>query len=278
MALLTMDDIMAKVSRLPAMPQIVTRILETLNDENANIESLTDMVASDPAVAVRLLAASNSGLFGGHRVSSLRQAMILLGVGRVRQITVATAVIDRFRVSLPFDSRRLWRHSIAVGICAQDIARFADIDPEVAYMAGLLHDIGQLLMFVCDPLAYAEVMRESATGDRSIVDYERARFGMDHAKVGGELAKRWNLPYEIIDAISSHHDICADRSEAELSDVVSVAEALAHALDLGETGTNRVPTLCELASARLGIDWREFADHFPAIEARFDGAVMTLGL
>lgn len=278
MALLTMDDIMAKVSLLPAMPQIVTRILNTLNDENANIESLTETVASDPAVAVRLLAASNSGLFGGHRISSLRQAMILLGVGRVRQITVATAVIDRFRVSLPFDSRRLWRHSIAVGICAQDIARFADINPETAYMAGLLHDIGQLLMFVTDPIVYAEVMHECISGERSMVEYERARFGVDHAKVGGELARRWNLPFEIIDAISSHHDICADRSEAELSDVVSVSEALAHALDLGETNGNRVPSLCELSCARLGIDWREFADHFPAIEARFDGAVMTLGL
>jgi putative nucleotidyltransferase with HDIG domain len=278
MAKLSIDDVMAKVTALPALPQIVNRILESLNDENANIDSLSDIVAGDPAVSVRLLAAANSGIFGGHKVASLRQAMMLLGIGRVRQITVATAIIDRYSAPPPFDSRRMWRHSLAVAICAQDLARFAGADPETAYMAGLLHDIGQLLLFVTDSVGYVEVLRATASGERDIVSCERELFGIDHAVVGRELARRWNLPETIATAIGGHHEIGADSPETELADVVHVAEGLSHALDLGAVEENRVPAVCDLACARLGVDWGEFADHFPAIEARFDGALLTLGL
>ena len=278
MAHLTMDDVMSKVSALPALPQIVNRILESLNDDNANIESLAEIVAGDPAISARLLAAANSGIFGGHPISSLRQALMLLGIGRVRQVTVATAIIERFNTPMPFDSRRLWRHSLAVAICAQEVARHAELDVETAYMAGLLHDIGQLLLFVTDPYAYGDVLRDFNHGDRSIIDFETERFGLDHAQVGRVLALRWNLPVEICDAIGGHHKIGDSCPETELSDVVHVAEALAHALDLGEAEHNRVPGVCEMSCARMGIDWREFSANFPALEARFDGALLTLGL
>ena len=79
---LGMDDVMAKVPALPALPQIVKHILDSLANENVDLDSLGSVIASDPAVAVRLLAAANTGMFGGHKVSSLRQAMMLLGIGR----------------------------------------------------------------------------------------------------------------------------------------------------------------------------------------------------
>ena len=145
-------------------------------------------------------------------------------------------------------------------------------------MAGLLHDVGQLLMFVTDPMGYSEALRECGHGDRSIIDYEQERFGIDHAIVGRELAQRWNLPHEIVVAIGGHHAIGETCPETELADVVHTAEALAHALDLGEVEKNRVPDVCDMSCARMGIDWSEFMTHFPAIEARFDGALLTLGL
>lgn len=278
MGTLTINDVMARVTALPALPQIVNRILESLNDERANIESLSEIVAGDPAVSVRLLAAANSGVFGGHKIASLRQAMMLLGIGRVRQITVATAIIERFHTPLPFDSRRLWRHSVAVALCAQEIAINAGLDAETAYMAGLLHDIGQLLLFVTDPYGYADVLRELGSGDEAIVSCEREHFGLDHAEVGRELAARWNLPSAIALAIGGHHDLGNECPPTALVDVVHVAEALAHALDLGRVENNRVPELCDLACARMGIEWRDFLPRFAVLEARYEGALLTLGL
>ena len=274
---LGMDDVMAKVPALPALPQIVKHILDSLANENVDLDSLGSVIASDPAVAVRLLAAANTGMFGGHKVSSLHQAMMLLGIGRVKQITLATAIIDRFKAPLPFDVSYLWRHSLAVAVCAQDIARHADVDPEVAYIAGLLHDIGQLLIFAADPYGYAEIfsLRE---GGGSLAALENEHLGLNHADVGGELARRWNLPDDIVEAISRHHTLDADPPASELADVVHVAAALAHALDLDGSTNNIVPPLSDFSAARLGIDWDQFASHFPLIEARYDGALLTLGL
>ena len=101
---------------------------------------------------------------------------------------------------------------------------------------------------------------------------------MNHAQVGGELARRWNLPEDISEAISRHHGIDSEPPTSELADVVHVAAALAHALDLDGSTKNIVPPLCDFAAARLGIDWDQFAAHFPLIEARYDGALLTLGL
>jgi putative nucleotidyltransferase with HDIG domain len=277
-ARLSMDDVMAKVPALPALPQLVRHILDSLANERVDLDSLGNTIASDPAIAVRLLAAANSGIFGGQKVSSLRQAMMLLGIGRVKQITLATAIIDRYRAPMPFDVTYLWRHSVAVAICAQDIARHVGIDAEVAYIAGLLHDIGQLLLFAADPVGYGEVLTQRATLDQPLADIEDRLIGLNHAQVGGELARRWNLPADIVEAIARHHHVGDDSPANALADVVHVATVLSHALDLGNYQNNAVPPVSALAVARLGIEWADYADHFPLIEARYDGALLTLGL
>jgi putative nucleotidyltransferase with HDIG domain len=275
----TIEQVLASASSLPALPQIVTRILEMLGDEDANAETLSKHIVSDPAVVVRLLGAANAGALGasGH-VDSVRQAIMLLGIGRVRDITLATAVIDRFKARPPFDAQRLWLHSVGVAVCAQEVARHAGLDVDVAYTAGLLHDVGQLLLFAFDPTAYACVLQIRAERDIDIVDAEREYLGVDHAHVGGELARLWKLPEVVADAIAGHHASEESEPENEMADAVHVAEVLAHALDLGGGPNSRVPNLSDLSCARMGIDWRQLASKFPLIEARFASARITLGL
>ncbi len=282
MATMTMTQVMAQADRLPAMPQIVLRILDDLADDNANVESLSEHIANDPAVVARLLAAANSASVShGKQVTSVRQAMLMLGVKRVRNIVTSTAVIDRYAKAPGFDSQRLWRHSVGVAICAQHIAEQGGLNPDIAYIAGLLHDIGQLLLIAVDPGAYGEVIRLRAERDMEIFEAEREVLGLEHAAVGGELARIWQLPADVADAIADHqaNDDCPPATE--MGDAVHIAEVLSHALELGiEPGLNdviRVPALSELACARMGIDWDEFAEHFPQIEARFDCARLTLG-
>lgn len=275
----TLEQVLARADALPALPDIVARILEMLGDESASAEALGHHIVSDPAVVARLLAAANAGAVGASgRVDSVRQAIMLLGVGRVREITLATAIIDRFRAPSPFDAHRLWLHSVGVAVCAQDVARDAGLDADVAYTAGLLHDIGQLLLFVFDPVAYGDTLRLRAERDIDIVEAERECLGVDHAHVGGELARLWKLPEVVADAIATHHVLDDDGPENEMADAVHVGEVLAHALDLGGGIDARVPNLSDLSCARMGIDWRRFAEHFPRIEARFAGARIALGL
>jgi putative nucleotidyltransferase with HDIG domain len=275
----TLEQVLARADALPALPQIVARILDMLGDEETNAEMLSKHILSDPAVVARLLAAANAGAIGASgKVDSVRQAIMLLGVSRVREITLATAIIDRFSPAPPFDARRLWLHSVGVAVCAQEVARSAELDVDVAYTAGLLHDIGQLLLFAFDPAAYAGALHLRAERDIDIVDAEREYLGVDHAHVGGELARLWKLPEAVADAISAHHVSAGSEPENEMADAVHVAEVLSHALNLGGGVDVRVPNLSDLSCARMGVDWRQFARKFPLIEARFVGARISLGL
>ena len=275
----TLDQILARAHSLPALPQIVLRIMETLGDEGANSDTLADYIGGDPSVAARVLAAANAGSMGtGGRVHSVRQAILLLGVGRVRDITLATAIMDRFASKPPFDAHRLWLHSIGVAICSQEIAHHAGLDPDISYVAGLLHDIGQLLLFMADPDAYSRVLHLKADRDADIIDVERECLGVDHAQAGGALAQLWKLPDTVADAITGHHVSDESEPETEIADVVHVAEVLSHALDLGDSEKNRVPRLSDLSAARVGIEWATFAGNFPRIEARFNRVRTEMGI
>lgn len=281
----TMDQVLSHAEKLPALPQIVFRILQDLADESANVESLAEHIVSDPAVVARLLAAANSASTGqAQRVTSVRQAMMMLGVARVRNIVATTAIIERYSTLSSFDSQRLWRHSLGVAICAQYVAEYAGLNPDIAYVAGLLHDIGQLLLYAVDSHAYGEVVALRKVRELEICKAELDVLGVEHAGVGGALARLWKLPNEVADAITGHHATDDNPPQTEMGDVVHIAEVLSHALELGvdactEGGDGfRVPVLSELSCARMGIEWSEFAKVFPQIEARFDGARLTLGM
>jgi putative nucleotidyltransferase with HDIG domain len=274
----TIEQVLARADALPALPQIVSRILEMLGDDEVNVESISTHIVNDPAVVGHILAAANAGALGaGGRVDSVPQAILLLGISRVRDITLATAIIDRFKSVLPFNAQHLWLHSVGVAICAQDLARTAGLDVNAAYTAGLLHDIGQLLLVVFNPDAYARVLQARGARDTDIVPIERELIGVDHAHVGGELARLWKLPEAVADAIAGHHVSDQNEPENELADVVHIAEVLSHALDLGGSEDSRVPELSNLSCARMDIDWERLGEHFPRIEARFANARITLG-
>lgn len=282
---LSFDQVMARTEVLPALPQIVMRILDDLADDRANVEALSEHVASDPAVVARLLAAANTvGVAHGQRVASVRQAMLMLGVTRVRNIVMTTAVIDRFKIAGDFDSERFWLHSVGVAICAQQIATRVELDADAAYVGGLLHDIGQLLLFGIDPVAYSGVMKMRREQDIDVIAAERACLGLDHAQVGGALAELWRLPESVAEAIAGHHASDDAPPETEMADAVHIAEILSHALDLGnapgdaDVDAPRVPTLSGLSCARMGIEWVDLIPNFPQIEARFDCARLTLGI
>lgn len=272
-----LEQLLAQADTLPALPQVVHRILHALSNERADIDSLVGHVSSDPAVVARVLAAANAGAVGAGHVDSVRQAVLLLGLDRVRAITLATSIIDRFRAASHYDAQHLWLHSIGVAICSQAIAQHAELDAEMAYATGLLHDIGQLLLYAVLPQQYEVVLRLKRERDICIVDAEQEVLGVDHALVGGALARQWHLPGEIADAIAAHH-AGESMPETEIGDAVHVGEVLSHGLDLGSSSNDLVPDLSELACARLGINWRDYATHFAEIEARFAVARLVLGL
>mgnify|MGYP000853135155 FL=1 len=275
----TLEQMIDGAYALPTLPQVVSHILNTLNDENADADSLVQHLNTDPTIVARLLAAANSSAFGlSSQVASTRQAILVLGLKTVRSITLATALIEHFgHCTTGFDGRQLWRHSLGVATCAEVAAEHVACHPEAAFSAGLLHDIGQLLMVAVAPDPCAAVRIRMQQENESIIAAERAIFGYDHAVVGGELAKQWKLPADIIHGIHGHHDP-AEGEDGEIGDLIHVAEVLSHALDLGEARHNHVPDVAEIALVRLGLEWPALTPYFPEIEARYEGVRNALGL
>jgi putative nucleotidyltransferase with HDIG domain len=265
---------------LPSLPEVVAYLIRALSDENANLETLADHINSDPAIVARLLAAANSvssGLGLSKRIRSAGQALLLLGADRVANIVLASSLIYRYdERATGFSASLLWRHSLGVAICSRALAEQTGIDPEPAFVGGLLHDIGRLLMHIASPGHTLEVLDRYQRGDAPLVVTERAVFGYDHCEAGGGLASAWKLPPDIVDAIAAHHE--PDGACREICDIVHVGECLSHALDLGEIAVNRVPDLSDLACARLGLSWPKFASRFVEIEARFDSFRLAMGI
>jgi putative nucleotidyltransferase with HDIG domain len=274
----TLAQLLDHADALPSLPEVVAYLIRALDDENANLETLADQVNSDPAIVARLLAAANSVSSGlSKRVHSAGQALLLLGADRVANIVLASSLIYRYdeRAS-GFSAALFWRHSLGVAICARALAEQTGIKPEPAFIGGLLHDIGRLLMHTASPGHVLEVLDRRQRDDAPLVAAERAVFGYDHCEAGRVLASAWELPPDIADAIAAHHE--PDGASREVCDLVHIGECLSHALDLGEIAPNRVPDLSELACARLGLSWPKFASRFAEIEARFDNFRLALGI
>ena len=274
----SLQELPAHALKLPSLPEVVNYLTRSLSDEKADADTISHHINSDPAIVARLLAAANSAASGlTTRILSTRQAFLVLGVDRIVNIILASALAYRYDIRHSgFDARLLWRHSLGVATCARVIAEQTGSDPDLAFTSGLLHDIGQLLMYITNPACYLQTIERHQRDDISLPEAERAVYGYDHADAGKALAIAWNLPHEIIDAIAAHHN--PDETSSEIGNLIHVSEVLSHALDLGEQPNNRVPDLSELACAQQGLSWQTLTKHFAEIEARYDGIRIALGI
>ena len=274
----SLQELPAHALKLPSLPEVVNYLTRSLSDEKADADTISHHINSDPAIVARLLAAANSAASGlTTRILSTRQAFLVLGVDRIVNIILASALAYRYDIRHSgFDARLLWRHSLGVATCARVIAEQTGSDPDLAFTSGLLHDIGQLLMYITNPACYLQIIERRLREDVSLPEAERVIYGYDHTDAGKTLASAWNLPAEIVDAISAHHD--PDEIGSEIGNLIHVSEVLSHALDLGEQPNNRVPDLSELACAQLGLSWQTLTKHFAEIEARYDGIRIALGI
>lgn len=274
----SLQELPAHALKLPSLPEVVNYLTRSLSDEKADAETISNHINSDPAIVARLLAAANSAASGlTTRILTTRQAFLVLGVDRIVNIILASALAYRYDIRHSgFDARLLWRHSLGVATCARVLAEQTGSDPDLAFTSGLLHDIGQLLMYITSPACYLQIIERRQREDIELPDAEFAVYGYDHTDAGRTLASAWNLPIEIVDAISAHH--APDEIGSEIGNLIHVSEVLSHALDLGEQPNNRVPDLSELACAQLGLSWPALGKHFAEIEARYDGIRTALGI
>lgn len=203
------------LSKIPAFPPIVLRVFDLLASDEVEVRELVELITADPAFSAQILRLANSPLFGFHsRIESLQHALVILGLRRVRSLAMTVATANYMHAALKIQELyRCWRHMLACALLTEELARVCSVPEDVAYTAGLLHDLGRLGLLVAHPTDYAKLLKQAEQTAAELLDLEKKVFGADHCEVGRLLAEQWNLPEDIRIVAGRHHDPPAGTAE-----------------------------------------------------------------
>jgi len=268
---ITHDELLSALRDLPPLPSVVLELVQSLGREELSAAHFATKISQDQALVAKTLRLANSSFYGrGRQVGSVAEAIGVLGLRTVRGVVTAAGLAGSFGRTPGFDHDVFWRHSIASALCAQELAgELRRDDADLAFTAGLLHDIGRLALASTFAPAYAEVEQWRRDRDCPDGDAERAVLGFDHTEVGGLIASHWNFAPAIVAAIREHHAPPAG-AELTLTGIAHVADAVAHALGLAGDADEAVPTLALPVWAAYGLDDAACMRVFAQTEAQFE--------
>ena len=221
--------IMTVMRNLPPLPAVTRQLLAVMRDENSSADDVTKVLSGDQALAGKVLKLVNSSFYGvPNEVTKISRAVVLLGFTGVRNLALGFGSMDALsRLEGKLDMTEFWRHAMANAAAAQALAPLVRrrTDPEEAFLAGLMHDIGAYVLAAAVPDEYAALLQEPAE-DR--LRLEKERMGLSHAHVGQALLKFWDLPEAFSNAARYHHDISiAAGGDQPLTTLVTLADVLA---------------------------------------------------
>lgn len=278
MNMLELTQVVRSVRDLPALPSVVLDLISSFGRDDVDVTTLAEKMSRDQALAAKILRLANSSFYGLQaKVRTVKQAIVVLGFDSARALAVASSVIETFGSSgsSHIDVAGFWRHSIAVALCAKILARHAGLDQDHAFLAGLLHDIGRLLLASSFPDQYAHVRDDFERNDTLLSEAELRVLGVDHQRAGAMLAEAWKFPPLIQRAIGQHH-LPASADLCNLPGIVHVADAMVHALDLGGGAHIAVPRLVDSAWDSLCLTSENLHAACRETDAQFEEACRLL--
>ncbi len=252
------DKFFDQPQTMPMLPKVVQEVTALLNDGDVDIKILADKINHDLVLSAKVLRLSNSAYFGCSReVSSIQEAISLIGLAKLETLVIACGVVSAFTDVPGLNLKRFWQHSLVTASIARQLAKEAGYDTDSAYMAGLMHTVGELPIHIVFPGAgkqIDEVCKGKNVLERSKV--EHSVIGIDHCQVGEKLARHWNFPEEIARAIRYYTNPLSQNA-CKLAPVVYVAAHIAFDLEHGKTPIEIANTLSDDVAATLGLENKE---------------------
>jgi HD-like signal output (HDOD) protein len=244
---------------IPSLPGIFYQFKDTLDDPESSFDDIGKIVGNDPGLTIRILKIVNSAFFGfPQRVETISHAISIIGREQLNDLVLSTVVMDQFR-SIPKSSLNMesfWKHSIACGLSARNLALVkGETNSERFFVAGLLHDIGSLVICLKLPFKVLEASLRSKSKGETLHAAELESMGFNHTDVGGFLLETWELPKNLVEAVGFHHDP-AEATEFSLeASIIHVADMIANTMDLGFQSEEKasVPTMDEFAAKRIEV-------------------------
>ncbi len=252
------DQIGGMIKAFPAMPGAALKLLTLTDAPSATVQQIEDVLRQDPGLTANVLKLANSAYFGiPSKVGSVRQAVMLLGLKRLVQMVVATcasAIIDRGVPGYDLPAGELWRHSLAVSVAAKGLAGELKIQAaDEVFTAGLLHDVGKLVLGQFVQEEYTDIKRALAQG-MTFEAAEAAVLGIDHAEIGARVLAQWSLPENIVHAVRWHHAPEKFGTVDIMLDVVHVANMLCLMIGIGVGREGLLHEPSPVVTRRLGLE------------------------
>jgi putative nucleotidyltransferase with HDIG domain len=232
----TRREILHKSDLIPPLPELVVRLLALLNKKDTEPKELEAHLQNDQVLVAKMLAMVNSPFYGLNRsVTNIRDAIMVLGFRGLRSLILASSTSKFLAADFScygHDTRGLWKHALAVGTGARSIATFCEFEPDIReelFVAGLLHDVGKMLIAPYLNEQKADVASFSGT----LIELELDVVGLDHTEAGALVAASWNLSNLVQEMIKHHHDEGTQEENAQQVAVVRLADAFAHRGSIG---------------------------------------------
>ncbi len=255
--------IIMNTSSLPTLPGIITKLNALSENDKSSVQEMARLVSSDQVLSARILKLANSPSYGFYRVSTISNAMILLGVNVVKSLALSSSIFE----IMEKNSVGLWEHSLAVGVASNIIARkLALSECEEIATAGLLHDIGKVIISLKCSEAETAILAAIREQEIYMREAEQLVLDTDHAEVGAWLSKSWFLPDKLSEPISFHHNVIQSDTHRVKTSVVHIADIIIKASGFGNSGDIFVPKIQQAAWDCLKLSQELLAEMVEDIE------------
>ena len=248
-----LKKLILNVTSIPTLPEVVIRVNSLLSDPNTRAMDIAHIISEDPSLTITLLKVVNSPFYGlPRKIVQIDHAIAILGFNATHSLLMTTSVLNSFASKKKdiegFSFSKFWTHSLGVATASRLLAPYFGLrsQAEDLYVAGLLHDMGRMIIQQNDPDSFQKVIKTVRKENLRIQDAEKAVLGFSHEDVGSLLASRWNLPSKLVTVIASHHNplqMESYREFAKLSSIVHLADILCKMIDLGHSGDEKIPVV-----------------------------------
>jgi HD-like signal output (HDOD) protein len=243
----TLDSLVNDATVVYSLPQLYEHLNLVINHPRSSISDITKVITEDGGLTSRILKLANSPLFGYHsKIDTITKAITVIGTQQLRDVALAISVIEVFS-GIPEDMINMtsfWQHSITSGIVARILATYRrDSNVERFLVAGMLHDVGQLILCTRFPELICETVEISRETGKPHYTVQRSLLGYDHGDVGGQLLKQWRIPAIITEAVAFHHAPGLAELYPMETSLMHVADVISHAMQVGFGGEPFIPPL-----------------------------------
>lgn len=240
----TLQTVVNRIKNLPTLPNIIPHLMRVLDNPNSSAADVGKVISSDQALMTKILKLVNSAMYGlPRRISTLSQATAILGFNAVRSTAIAATVFQNLGNG-SFDRMKFWEHALGCAVASKIIARRAGHqNAEEAFIAGLVHDIGKMIIDQYLNEDFIKICSRVEAGGISMYDAEFEILGVSHTHIGGWLARKWNFPQPLVNTIVYHHHPVSGGSDTRLISIVHLGDAVARLAKIGSGGDDLQPPI-----------------------------------